>query len=344
MRKILSLFILTSLLSSLLFGCARDPEKKSKTYYGLFGTVTTVYDYSGCSAEDFAILADSVHERLAYYDAMFDIYESHKDEGYSGVYEINAAAGEAVTVPLALIEFLEFAIEMHNLTDGNVNIAMGAVTRLWHDAREAANRPNNPIISLPESAALTAAAEHTDIGCIEINRESLTVRLTDPEARLDVGAIAKGYAAERVAEELTREGYSGIILDVGGNLRAVGSKPSGKGWQTGVKNPEPTADKPYVYTFEIKNASAVTSGDYERYYTVGGVRYHHIINKDTLMPKNDYRSVTVVTEDSGLADALSTALFNMDYEDGVRLIESIDSAFAVWVMPDGRIFLHGDTP
>ena len=97
-------------------------------------------------------------------------------------------------------------------------------------------------------------------------------------------------------------------------------------------------------TFEIKNASAVTSGDYERYFTVDGVRYHHIIDKDTLMPSRSYRSVSIVCRDSGLADALSTALFNMDYESGSAVIDSLDGAYAVWILPSGELREHGNLP
>jgi thiamine biosynthesis lipoprotein len=348
MKRLISLFlILSSLTASLctLSSCTPDPEPRSKSYYGIFDTVTTVYDYSGMSAEEFSSFADGIYRELSYFDRLFDIYESHAEGGIGGVFEINAAAGKgAVNVPEELIDFLEFAIEMHGLTGGEVNVAMGAVTSLWHKARKAATREDSPIAEIPSREALEAAAEHTDIGSLVIDRETLSAALTDSEASLDVGAIAKGYAVERVAERLSREGYSGIVIDAGGNLRTVGEKPSGKGWVTGVKNPDSSARDPYARTFEIKNASAVTSGDYERYFTVGGVRYHHIIDKDTLMPRHDYRSVSIVCRDSGLADALSTALFNMDYAAGCAVIDTLEGAYALWVLPSGEIKEHGDMP
>ena len=346
MKRIISLFsVLSSLLLSLSVLSACSPEPKSKSYYGIFDTVTTVYDYSGMSEGEFSSFADRVYRELSYYDRLFDIYESHSEGGACGVFEINAAAGKGeVTVPEELIDFLEFAIEMHTLTGGEVNIAMGAVTSLWHEARAAATRQDNPIAALPSREALEAAAEHTDISALVIDREALSVRLTDPEARLDVGAIAKGYAVERVAKRLSAEGYSGIVIDAGGNLRAIGEKPNGKGWVTGVKNPDTSSRDPYAKTFEIKNASAVTSGDYERYFTVDGVRYHHIIDKDTLMPSRSYRSVSIVCRDSGLADALSTALFNMDYESGSAVIDRLDGAYAVWILPSGELREHGNLP
>ena len=123
-------------------------------------------------------------------------------------------------------------------------------------------------------------------------------------------------------------------LDVGGNLRVVGDKPSGSGWQTGVRNPMGSG---YAYKFTLKDSSAVTSGGYERYYTANGKRYHHIIDKDTLMPAEHFASVTVIYRDSGTADALSTALFCMDYENGADIINSLDGAGAVWVLSDGTV-------
>ncbi len=348
MKRLISLFLILSVLTAVtgaLSSCSLDPKPKSKTYYGIFDTVSTVYDYSGMSRGEFSAFADGIYRKLSYYDKLFDIYESHAEGGTAGIYEINAAAGgEAVTVPEELIDFLEFARDMHALTNGEVNIAMGAVTALWHEARAAATRDKNPIAALPDREALEHAAEHTDINALQIDRASLKVRLTDPEARLDVGAIAKGFAVERIAQELISEGHSGIVLDVGGNLRTVGEKPSGKGWQTGVKNPNPKDSDAYALTFEIKNASAVTSGDYERYFTVDGIRYHHIIDKDSLMPSRDYRSVSIVCRDSGLADALSTALFNMDYASGCAVVDSLEEVFAVWIFPDGEVRTHGSMP
>ena len=124
------------------------------------------------------------------------------------------------------------------------------------------------------------------------------------------------------------------MLDIGGNLRIVGHKPDGSCWSTGVRNPFDTDENAII--LNIADISCVTSGDYERYFTVNGKRYHHIIDKDTLMPSEYFSSITVIAEDSGLADALSTALFSMSYEEGLSLLESLDSeAEAFWIEKDG---------
>ena len=149
--------------------------------------------------------------------------------------------------------------------------------------------------------------------------------------QLDVGAIGKGYAAERAAELLMDKAVTGYVLNIGGNIRAIGSKPDGNGWETGITHPNKSSDERFIRRVNIENISLVTSGDYERYYTVGGVKYHHIIDPETLMPSEYFSSVSVFAKDSGLADALSTALFCMSYEDGIALVNSLEGVEVIWV-------------
>ena len=333
--KLSRLFAAVLLLAGIfsLSGCKREIEVKNRIFYEYFDTVSTVYDYSGDSDEKFRENALLVEERLKYYHELFDIYNEY--EGLTNLATVNrlAKAGE-VEVCGELIEFLEYAIEMHGLTEGNTNIAMGSVLSIWHKYREAGK-------AVPTEAELKAAAEHTDINKLVIDRENSTVKFLDPKMSLDVGAIAKGYAVERIAEELIERGATAYVLDVGGNLRAIGTKVDGGTWRTGVRNPDLFSREQYVYYLDIADTSVVTSGDYQRFYTVNGVKYHHIINKDTLMPADYFSSVTVVTKDSGLADALSTALFNMDYESGAKLLDTLDGVSVIWVTKDGEVKKYG---
>ncbi len=312
--------------------CAPDDEVRRRTYYGYFDTVCTVSDYSGGGEESFEEICEIISDELRYYHRLFDIYETY--DGVTNVASLNAMAGGGpIPVDEELFLFLEYCVDIERLTSGEVNIAMGSVLSLWHDLREQGER-------IPTEAELRAAAEHTAITSLLLDRDSMTAEITDPNASLDVGAIAKGYATERIAETLARRGISGYVLDFGGNLRAVGTKPNGDGWSAGVQNPDTFSDLRYVYELTVSDASLVTSGDYERYYTVDGKRYHHIIDKDTLMPSEYFASVTVTCRDSGLADALSTALFTMSYEDGVTLISSLDGVGAIWVMRDGEVLKY----
>ncbi len=330
-----ALLLLIILLTSLLIGCEREKKitVKNRIYYEFFDTVSTIYDYTGGSEDDFRQVAMHFEDRLEYYHKLFDIYNEY--DGINNLATVNRLAGrEEVKVDSELIDFLLFAKEMHGKTDGNVNVAMGSVLSIWHKYRTIG-------VELPPIEELAAAEDHTDINDMIIDREASTVYLADPKMSLDVGAIAKGYAVERIADSLMGYGITSYVLDVGGNLRAIGTKADGSSWKTGVQNPRPEDGKSYVYYLYVEDSSVVTSGDYQRYYTVDGKKYHHIINKDTLMPAEYFSSVTVMVEDSGIADALSTALFNMDYESGVALLNQFEDISVVWVTHDGEVKTYG---
>lgn len=333
-----SALVLLLIICFSITSCKKS-ETNVKMLYGYFDTSTTVYDYSGGKEEDFSENCKEIEELLDYYHRLFDIYNEYS--GMTNLATVNkSAAHEAVKVDRELIDFLKFSKEMYYTTDGAVNIAMGAVLSVWHDYREKAYKDPKSA-KLPPMELLVEKSRHCDIEKLVIDEENLTVRFLDPEMSLDVGAIAKGYSVERAAELIKSEKLSAYVLDVGGNLRVIGEKPNGDSWRTGVKNPDPTSDEPYAYYLDIKDTSVVTSGDYQRYYIVDGKKYHHIINGETLMPSEHFASVTIVCEDSGVADALSTALFNVSYEDGVRLAEKIGDVSVVWVMPDGTVKTYG---
>ena len=325
---------LTALLSSCQGG---GVTKKTKTGYGMFDSYATVMDYSGGSDERFSELAADALALLSEYHRLFDIYNEY--DGIVNLATVNRTAAEApVKVDGKIIELLIFSKEIYELTDGATDVTMGAVLRLWHECREEAEEEPEAA-RLPDGDELKEAATHVGFDKLVIDTEAKTVYFSDPKMSLDVGAVAKGYATEMAARMLEERGAYGYVLDVGGNLRVIGTKPDGSGWQSGVRNPDVYAEEAYVYYFELSDGAAVTSGDYERYYTVDGKRYHHIISKDTLMPSEYFSSVTVICGDSGLADGLSTALFNMNIEAGRALVGSLDGVRAVWVTKDGEVLV-----
>jgi len=173
-----------------------------------------------------------------------------------------------------------------------------------------------------------------------LNQNTGTVYFADPELQLDVGSIGKGYAVEQCAQAAEARGLTSALLNVGGNVRAIGTKPNSGPWVAGVDNPWPDQDGQYataryVDTVELQpGQSLVISGDYQRYFTVDGVRYHHLIDLTTLQPARYMNSVAIVSSDSGLGDALSTGVFCMPVEKGQALIEQLNDVEALWMLSD----------
>lgn len=330
--KLLSLIITLSVLVSFLSGCTKEAH-----YYTYFDTVSTVASYARESNKKFDKRCDFISSELERYHKLFDIYYEYS--GINNLKTVNNNAGvRPVEVDRDIIELILYCKELYTLTGGRLNVAMGGVLKLWHEARS--NAADNPeAAQIPSRDALAEAAKHADIDSIVVDEAAGTVYISDPLTSIDVGAIAKGYATERIAEALNEQGVSSYVLNVGGNIRAIGTKPNGDGWTTGITNPDKSGSEPFVCRVTLNGGSLVTSGDYERFFTVNGVSYHHIIDPATLMPAAYFSSVSVFTEDSGLADALSTALFCASYEDGLSLIESIGSVDVIWVTRDGEVIM-----
>lgn len=323
------------LLFVILLSCEKKEGQKqrfSTHSMDYFDTVITVSGYA-YNEEEFDEVAEYALSELSKYHRLYTIY--HRFDGLENLCTINDlddGKHRTVEVDKRIIDMLLFSKQMYELTGGKVNIAMGSVLSLWHDYRAlGSNNPANA--SLPPMEKLQEASLHTDISKLVIDEENRTVTLTDPLMKLDVGAIAKGYATECVARSLEEKGIVGYVLNVGGNVRTIGGKPDGSSWNVGLENPQ---GGDYIEYLQLNGQSVVTSGSYQRYYYVDGKAYHHIIHPDTLMPSEGYVSVSVICEDSGLGDALSTALFCMSLEEGKALIESIPETEALWLTEDGE--------
>ena len=334
-RFVSSLLLLSILLSCLILSsCGGNTQKYSEYSFDYFDTVTTITGYATDREEFDAVVTDILTE-LGEYHRLFTIY--HRFDGMENLCTVNElvdGAHRTVTVDRRIVDMLLYAKDMYDKTNGRVNIAMGSVLSIWHDYREAGM--NDPASAkLPPMDKLTAAAAHTDIRNLVIDEVACTVTLTDPAMTLDVGAIAKGYAVEMVARTLEEKGITGYVINVGGNVRTVGTKGDGTPWTVGIENPQEDATEPYFAYLHLDGQSLVTSGSYQRYYVVEGKRYHHIIDPDTLMPEDLYLSVSVACKSSADGDALSTALFCMTPEEGLALVESLPGVEAHWVLNDG---------
>ena len=352
-KRIFSALLAAALSLSLLAGCgssasgstassaADGPQRYSTVFYDVFDTVTQVIAYCD-SEEEFTAQMDALHADLVEYNQLYDIYNDY--DGVTNIKTINDNAGIApVTVDDKILGMLELAQTMYDTTGGKLNIALGSVLNIWHNYREAAladdNDSNNQLSTQEE---LDAAAQHCDIANLIIDEDAKTVYLADPAMSLDVGSVGKGYAVEMACQAAEARGLTSALVSVGGNLRAIGTKPDGSQWTGGVENPWNASD---LYTassmlsgaINMSDMALVTSGDYQRYFVVNGKRYHHLIDPDTLFPSTYFNGVTVLCSDSGLADCLTTGLFCQPLEDGMKIVESLDGVEAMWCTPDQQV-------
>ena len=315
-------------------GAKGKPEKYSGYMFDAFDTTITVTAFCE-SQEEFDGYMDAAKGEFLRYHQLFDIYHTYPE--MNNLKSVNDAAGkEAVAVDEDILALLTLGQEMYERTDGCVNIAMGSVLRLWHDIREY-NTAFPDDKRLPEREDLLAAAEHCAIEDMVLDSAAGTVFLRDEKMSLDVGALAKGFATERVTERLASLGCEHFAVNAGGNVRVYGGKPGDLDWVVAVTDPAPAGGETSLGNVSLPDGSVVTSGSYQRFFEYEGRSYHHIVDGTTLRPENRYLSVTVVTEDSGYADGLSTALFNMDWEEGSAFASALEGVEVLWVLPDGEL-------
>ncbi|HHY91770.1 MAG TPA: FAD:protein FMN transferase, partial [Firmicutes bacterium] len=343
MKKIRGVYALLLALLVLGTGCrplrANPYHKYTNTFFDTFDTVVQVVAYAH-SQEEFDACFQKIHTEFQRLHRLYDIYNSYP--GINNIKTINDNAGvKPVKVDPDIIDLILFAKDWYARTGGRTNIALGSVLSIWHDYREQ-GMADPTQAKLPPLQDLRAAAQHTDINKVIVDRKNRTVYLADRYMSLDVGAVAKGYATERVVREVTADGLVSGIISAGGNVRAFGKPLDGvrERWGIGIQDPKKpiVSDSPTLLdTVYVNDAAVVTSGDYQRYYIVDGKLIHHLIDPDTLMPASYYHAVTIVAKDSGVADFLSTTAFLLPYEKSRALIESLDGVEALWVLPDGRM-------
>ena len=311
-----------------LTACQKQQNLYSATWFDLFDTVAIVQGYAD-SQDSWNAQTQAMYSDLQRYNELFDIY--HHYDGVINLYDVNARAAAApVQVSDELYAFLRWCKDTaYPAANGATNIAAGAVLRLWHDARES----DSPVP--PDADAIAAALAHIDVEDLVLDDAAQTVYFADPEMALDVGAVGKGYAVEQTARAAQARGLTSALLNIGGNVRAIGTKPGGKPWTAGVENP--WGDDPaYIQAVELADGdSLVISGDYQRYFEYDGVRYAHLIDLTTGYPARYVSSVAVLAraDTGGLADALSTGLFCLPEETGQAL--AAQNHYAVlWMRPD----------
>ncbi len=336
MKKFFTLFIILAIIISsfTLSSCSKSPKKYTDYSFDFFDTVTTIVGFEQ-TQEDFDNNCEKIKNWLLEYHRLYDIYTLY--DGINNLCKINTSQGQEISVDEKIIDLLSYSKKLYEKTNGKLNIAMGSVLSIWHDCREYGLK-NPDKAYLPSEELLKTASNHTDINKLVININDNTVCFADDKMKLDVGGIAKGFATQKIAEKMEEHGIIGYILNIGGNVKIVGERPDGQKWNVGIENPDTIdTENPYIEQLQLdNNMSLVTSGSYQRFYTVNGNNYHHIINPDTLYPAQNFKSVSVLCENSGLADALSTALFCMSYEDGKELIAQTEGVYVMWVTENGE--------
>jgi thiamine biosynthesis lipoprotein len=341
MRKTTVLLIsLLLLVATLSTGCEKTTYKKySNSFFDSFDTYTTVVGYTK-NEREFNRYFEQIEARFRELHMLYDKYNNY--EGINNIKTINDNAGiKPVEVRQEIIDLILFSKDLYNRTGGKTNIAMGPVLEIWRRYFEDASY--DPInTKIPPMDKLKDAAVHTSLDKVIVDTEVNTVYLAEKEMSLDVGAVAKGFATEIVVREIVEAGFQSGILSPGGNIRTIGRPLDGlrDKWGIGIQDP----NKPVINdkentldTVYINDASVVSSGDYQRYYIHEEKVIHHIIDPDTLMPGENFRAVTVVADDAGIADFLSTTLFLLTYEEGIKLLEEFEGVDAVWVLHDKSV-------
>lgn len=310
-RRLRYLSYFLTVLTLFLCGCSTLASKSVSKSALLLGTAVkiTLYDSSDES------IIDSCFELCREYEALFSRNIEDSEISLLNERKISTVSDDTAALLLKGLNYCE-------LSNGAFDLTIEPVSSLW---RFGSDEPQ-----LPDAAALAAAAEMVDYQSVRL--EGNTVSFSSPYTRIDLGAIAKGFIADRLKEHLLSQGVEHAIINLGGNVLCIGGKPDGSSFSVGIQ--KPFAEESAA-TLKISDGSVVTSGVYERCFEKDGVLYHHILDTSTGMPvENGLLSVTIVSESSTDGDALSTACFALGLERGMELLNSIDGVYGMFITDD----------
>lgn len=327
-KKYLNYFTISILLIfslTIFSGCSKDnkvTEPISRNEI-LMGTVVTVTLYD---SNDESIL-DKVFNKVKDLESTLSI-----NENGTLVDKINESAGiEPVKVDYDTYTVIKKGLEYAKLSNGLFDISVGPIVKLWN-------------IGLPEAKVPTQEEIDSKLPLIgysdvELNDEESTVFLKRQGMMIDLGGVAKGYTADVISDILTEEGVKSAIIDLGGNIFAHGKKVNGDDWRIGIQNPYSDRGD-IVGTITVKNKSIVTSGIYERYIEKDGIKYHHILSPKTGYPyENEIAGITIISDKSSDGDALSTSVFAMGVEEGMKFVNTQEGIDAIFVTKDNKIYI-----
>lgn len=329
-KKLISIFLGALLIISLIYSISinRNEESISNTYYNL-GTINevTLYDVNKKTGEK--ILEECGSILMDIDNKMSNTIKS------SDVSKINKNAGKAYTkVSKDTYYVIKKSIEFSNISNDTFDISVGPLIDLWSIGTDNAKVPNKEEIEniLPL----------VDYSKILLNDENLSVKLSEENMKIDLGGIAKGYAADKIYDYLKSENIKSAIINLGGNILTLGSKNNDQPFSIGIQDPTmPRGNS--IGNIKVSNKSVVTSGIYERYIEKDNKIYHHMLNPHTGYPfENNLNSVTIVSDESIICDALSTTTFGLGLDNGMKLIESLDNVDAIFITKDKKIYLSSN--
>lgn len=327
-NHLLSLTVLLIICAS-ISGCTRNAEPVIETGFYLDTIVQiTLYDTDGL---------DSCRENIRECFALIRYYEhlfSTTIEG-SDVWNINHADGKPVTVSDDTVSLLQTALHYCELAEGQVDLTILPLSELWNFGSE-------KVPHKPDDGEIKDALSHIDYHAVLINGN--TVTLSDPDASIDLGFIAKGYIADRLKEHLLSQGVKSACINLGGNLVTIGNKPDGQPYRIGIQ--EPFAPEGEIITaIDVTDASVVSSGVYERYFYESDILYHHLLDTSTGFPtNNNIAGVTILAPLSVDADALSTTCYFLGIDAGMKLIESLENTEVLYITMDGELICSDGFP
>ena len=310
------------LMSVGVIGCAGSPQlvKRGQMHMGTLVFLTAV-------APDEQIAHHAVQEGFAEIHRLETILSTWIPD--SELSRVNAGAGQKSTkVSQETLEVLTQSLKMDRLTQGKFNIAIGPAVEALNVSREG---------RIPSHKELDATRPLLNLGNLEIDKESRTVYLRVPGMRVDIGGIGKGYAADLAADVMKKAGATGGIVAISGDIKTFGRLPKGDRFVFGIQHPR--KEGIVLGQLELEDEAVSTAGDYQRYFMKDGVRYHHILDPQTLQPARLSQSVTVVAKEGVLADGLDTGIFVMGPEKGMALLERLDEVEGVIVGQTGEIFI-----
>lgn len=320
LRKWIVLLTATSLLLTGCSGAKSTQNNAQDLSYTdmLFDTVIKIQILDPADAS----VLKGLKKLCQKYDTMFSTTNESSE-----LYKVNHAGGAPVTVSDETAALIREGIHYSELSDGAFDISIEPVSALW-DFK--ADKP-----SVPSSDTIAEAVSHVDYTKITLSGN--TVTLTDPKAGIDLGAIAKGYIADQVKTYLKKQGVKHAIINLGGNVDVIGTKLDGSKYNIGIQKPFDESGQA-ITSVKLKDQTVVTSGIYERYFKKGGKLYHHILDPRTGYPcDNNLYSVSIITDSSTKADALSTTCFLLGYEKGMQLINSLDEVDAIFITNDEKV-------